>query len=294
MSSSRSSESGASSGAWRALPLGRRTLIIGVINVTPDSFSGDGIGDDPGRACELGLRLVEAGADVLDVGGESTRPGAEPVRQEQEIRRVVPAISALRRTVDVPLSVDTMKSAVARAALEAGACIVNDVSGLRADVGVARAAGEHGAALILGHWARKEWNTGLSRQVDVISQVRSQLSEAVGWAEQLGVDREQIWVDPGLGFGKQLETTLVLMRRLSELVALEYPLAVGPSRKGFIGRVLGSDPTQDWEGAAALVSLAIAAGVHAVRVHDVGRLALVAHMADGMVAARTAGTPGVV
>jgi dihydropteroate synthase len=282
LSSSRSSESGASSGDWRTLPFGRRTVIIGVVNTTPDSFSGDGVGDDPERACNLGLRLIEAGADILDVGGESTRPGATPISEDEEIRRVLPAISALRGLVDVPLSVDTTKSGVARAALEAGASIVNDVSGLRADVGVADAAADYGAALILGHWARSEWATGLSPRADVVAQVAGHLSEATGWAVQRGVERDHIWLDPGLGFGKQPETTLVLMRRLSEVAASGHPVVVGPSRKGFIGRVLATDPTRDWEGAAALVSLAIASGVHAVRVHDVSRLALVARMADAI------------
>src|SRR6266516_728579 len=142
---------------WRSLPLGRRTIILGVINVTPDSMSGDGVGPDPVRAVELGRRLVDAGADVLDVGGESTRPGATPVGDDEELRRVVPAIEALAAAVDVPISVDTMKGVVARAALEAGASIVNDVSGLHADASVAEAAAERGAALILGHWARADW-----------------------------------------------------------------------------------------------------------------------------------------
>jgi dihydropteroate synthase len=265
--------------------LGRRTVIIGVVNTTPDSFSGDGVGDDPGRACDLGLRLVEAGADILDVGGESTRPGATPISEDEEMRRVLPAISALRGLVDVPLSVDTTKSGVARAALRAGASIVNDVSGLRADVGVANAAADYGAALILGHWSRRMWATGLTPRADVVAQVAGHLSEAIGWAVQRGVERDQIWLDPGLGFGKRPETTLVLMRRLSELAARGHPVVVGPSRKGFIGRVLATDPTRDWEGAAALVSLAIASGVHAVRVHDVSRMTLVARMADAITAA---------
>ena len=287
MSFSRSSVSAARSRDWRSLPLGQRTIILGVVNVTPDSFSGDGVGADPKRALDLGRRLVEAGADALDVGGESTRPGATPVSLDDELRRVVPAIAALSDAVAVPLSVDTTKLGVARAALEAGAMIVNDVSGLRADVDLAQATAEHRAALILGHWARADWGTGLSPNEDPVTTVAGRLRTGAEWAAERGMQREAIWLDPGLGFGKRPATSLALMRRLTEFAALGHTLVLGPSRKAFIGGVLGTDPTQEWEGAAALVSLAIAAGVQVVRVHDVARLARVVRMADAIVAAQS-------
>ena len=270
---------------WRSLPIGPRTIILGVINMTLDSVSGDGLGADPDAAVERGRQLVASGADALDVGGESTRPGAAPVSEREELRRVVPAIESLAAAVDVPIAVDTMKAAVAGAALVAGATIVNDVSGLRADPAMADTAARHGAAIIVGHWARAAWHTGIPAGADPIELVTAHLLESARRAMAAGLPKDAVWLDPGLGFGIRAETSLALMRGLARVVALGHPVVVGPSRKGFIGQVLGLPPARDWEGAAALVSLAIAWGAHIVRVHDVARLARVARMADAVVAA---------
>jgi dihydropteroate synthase len=270
---------------WRSLPLGQRTLILGVINVTPDSISGDGVGADPRRAVDLGCALVAAGADALDVGGESTRPGATPVEEREELRRVVPAIEALAMDVAVPLSVDTMKAGVAQAALRAGASIVNDVSGLRADPTLAQAAASHDAALILGHWAQARWHAGIPPGADPAAIVAAHLGEAARRAMACGLLHDAVWLDPGLGFGKRVATSLALVRGIEQVVQLGHFVVIGPSRKRFIGETLKRDAAEDWEGAAALVALAIAAGVHVVRVHDVGRLARVARMTDAVLEA---------
>ncbi len=270
---------------WRSLPLGQRTIVLGVINVTPDSETGNVVGRDPSRAVELGQRLVGEGADALDIGGESTRPGFVHVPAEEEIERVVPAVRALAVAANVPISVDTTKAMVARAALEAGATIVNDVSGLKADPSVARVAAEYGAALILGHWARAEWGTTLAGRDDPVGVIATRLAASADRAIAADVGLDAIWLDPGLGFGIRPELSLALVRQLSRVTALGYPVVVGPSRKGFIGRVLGVPASEDWEGAAALVSLAIAHGARVVRVHDVHRLARVVRMAEAIVAA---------
>jgi dihydropteroate synthase len=268
---------------WRSLPIGLRTIVLGVVNVTPDSATGNVVGADPMRAVALGRLLVEAGADALDVGGESTRPGFTPVPEAEEIRRVVPAIRALALALSVPISVDTTKAEVAEAALEAGATIVNDVSGLHADgqriIGVSV---RHGAALIVGHWARSTWGTDLAEHDDPAAFVAERLATRAADALAAGIPREGVWLDPGLGFGIRPRTSLALVRGLDRIRALGHPIVVGPSRKGFIGRVLGVPASDDWEGAAALVSLAIANGAGIVRVHDVHRLARVVRMADAI------------
>jgi dihydropteroate synthase len=260
----------------------QRTVVLGVINVTPDSATGNAVGSDPALARALGRRLVDEGADALDVGGESTRPGFTPVSAEEEIRRVVPAVRALAEAVAVPISVDTTKSEVAAAALDAGATIVNDVSGLRADPHIAAVAARSGSALILGHWARAEWDTRLANHEDPVAVVAQRLVAAAAAAINVGVAADGVWLDPGLGFGLHPTTSLALVRDLDRISALGYPVVVGPSRKGFIGRVLGVDAAGDWEGAAALVSLAIASGARIVRVHDVHRMARVVRMADAI------------
>ncbi len=270
---------------WRSLPLGQRTVVLGVINVTPDSETGNVVGADPARAVELGLRLVAEGADALDVGGESTRPGFTPVPAAEEIDRVVPAVRALAGAASVPISIDTTKAAVARAALDAGATILNDVSGLRADPELARVAAKYGAALILGHWARAEWGTRLANQDDPVGIIATRLAASADRAIGADVGLDAIWLDPGLGFGIRPDLSLALVRQLSRITALGYPVVVGPSRKGFIGRVLGVNASRDWEGAAALVSLAVAHGARVVRVHDVHRLARVVRMAEAIVKA---------
>jgi dihydropteroate synthase len=246
---------------------------MGVINVTPDSFSQDGLldtGVDTGARAE---QLVSAGADILDIGGESTRPGSTPVPLDEEIRRVVPATLLVRRSVDVPLSIDTSKVEVARAALAEGADIINDVSGLR-DPGMASLAAATGALLVLVH------NRPVGPDEDVMEQVVADLRSLVSLARSAGVTHERLLVDPGFGFGKSWRQNLIMMRRLGELRSLSLPILIGPSRKGTIARVLGGSVTDRLEGTAALVTAAIAAGADVVRVHDVGAMVRVARMAD--------------
>jgi len=267
---------------------GARTFVMGIVNATPDSFSGDGLGDDVAAAVARGLGQIAAGADILDVGGESTRPGAALVSPEEEMRRVVPVISGLRRYTDVPISVDTVKAEVAEAALRAGANIVNDVWGLRRDRRIAAVAAHHGAVLIIVHnrpaRAAVDALGGLYPQVayaDLLTEVRSELLEAAGWAEAAGLPRDRIWCDPGLGFGKTPAQSLELLRHLPGLKA-GHPLLVGPSRKSFIGRVLDLPVGERDEGTAAAVALCSAGGADIVRVHNVGAMVRAVRLADAV------------
>ncbi|MGH2447025.1 MAG: dihydropteroate synthase [Chloroflexota bacterium] len=250
------------------------TQLMGVVNVAPDSFSGDGIYLDPERAAERAVELVAAGAAVIDVGGESTRPGATPISLAEELRRVVPAIEHIVRSVTAPASVDTSKSEVARPALAAGAAIVNDVSGLR-DAALPAVAASAGATLVLVH------NRPLARGVDLVNQVIDELRRLITAAEAAGVER--VIVDPGLGFSKGWRENLVILRRLRELAVLGKPLMVGPSRKGMIGRVLGTEVDDRVEGTLALVSLAAARGADLIRVHDVAQMSRAVRMIDAIV-----------
>jgi dihydropteroate synthase len=256
---------------------------MGVINVTDDSLSGDGLGYDLDAVLAYAEALVAAGADILDVGGESTRPGAGPVSAAEERARVEPAIAAIARRLAVPISVDTRKAAVAEAALAAGAGAVNDVSGLRHDRALAAVAARAGAGLILGHWV-----TGSGGEGTPIAEVRGGLRDSMAWALAAGCAPEQLALDPGLGFGKAPRVSLALLRDLAVLRVIGRPIVVGPSRKGFIGRVLGADEQHGWAGTAAAVALAIAGGAAIVRVHDVARLARVVRMADAVVRAPSA------
>jgi dihydropteroate synthase len=262
---------------------------MGIVNCTPDSFSGDGCGRDRDSAVARGLEHAAAGADILDVGGESSRPGASAVPAAEEASRVVPVIAALHRASRVPLSVDTWKSEVARSALEAGACIVNDVWGLRRDPELAAVASAAGAAVVIVHnraaRAVVDGLGGLYPEVgyrDLLGEVRAELLEGADLARRAGIPPERIWLDPGLGFGKTPAQSLELLRRLPEL-RLGYPLLVGPSRKSFLGRVLGLPVTEREEATAAAVALSVSGGADAVRVHDVRAMARVARVADAVV-----------
>lgn len=256
---------------------GRRTYVMGIVNVTLDSFSGDGLGYDVDAAVRQGVRMVEEGADLLDVGGESTRPGFQPVPAEEEIRRVVPVIRRLVREVEVPVSVDTYKGEVARAALEAGAHLVNDVHGFQRDRDVARAAAEFGVPAVAMHNQR-------GRQFhDVIGDITAGLQESLRIAAEEGLPQERVIVDPGFNFGWTEEQALEMLRRLGELRALERPILIGTSRKSTIGIVLGLPVEERLEGTAATVALAIAQGADIVRVHDVKEMVRVARMADAIV-----------
>ncbi len=257
---------------------------MGILNVTPDSFSDGGLYTDPGRAVEHALEMVEAGADIIDVGGESTRPGAEPVPAEEERRRVVPVIRALRRQSDVLISVDSYKAEVARAAVEAGADIVNDISGLGFDEEMPQLLATSGVGLVLMHikgTPRTMQRNPVYR--DVIGEISGYFAERLAKAEEAGISREQVVLDPGIGFGKQLVHNLEILRRLKEFCRLGRPLLVGPSRKSFIGAILDLPPGQRLEGTAAAVALSIAGGADVVRVHDVREMVRVARVADAVV-----------
>jgi dihydropteroate synthase len=256
---------------------------MGVLNVTPDSFSDGGRFESAEAAIAGGLALFEAGADIVDVGGESTRPGARPVAPEQELRRVVPVIEGLRRRGAGPLSIDTHKAAVAEAALDAGADVVNDVSGFRFDPAMAPLLAARGVPAVAMH-LRGDFASmhHEPRYHDVVSEVAAELQDALAHAARAGVDRAQLILDPGIGFSKDAGHSLALMRRLPELHALDRPLLVGPSRKRFIGAVLGKDSAERLFGTAAAVAAAVIKGVHVVRVHDVAQMRDVVRMADAI------------
>jgi len=257
---------------------------MGVLNVTPDSFSDGGRYADADAAIEHGLALFAAGADVVDVGGESTRPGrAAGVDAAEERRRVVPVVRGLRARGAGPLSIDTTKAEVAAAALDAGADMVNDVSGLRFDPALGGLVAESGVPVVLMH-LRGDFQTmhREPRYRDVMAEVAAELREALGRAEQAGVRREQTILDPGLGFAKDAGHTLEAIRRLSELASLERPVLAGPSRKSFIGRVLERPPEGRLFGTAAAVAACVLAGAHVVRVHDVREMVDVTRLCDAI------------
>ena len=254
----------------RVLDCGRRPLVMGILNVTPDSFSDGGLHAETEKAVAHGLRMVQDGADIIDVGGESTRPGAQPVPAGDEIRRVVPVIRGLRRESAVPISVDTMKAAVAEAAIEAGADIVNDVAAMERDPRMAAVARASGAGIVLMHM-KGEPRTMQERPVydDAPREVGAYLAGRVAALEQAGIGRERLAVDPGIGFGKTVEHNLQLLARLDELAAIGRPVMVGLSRKSFLGKITGR-PVED-RLAASLAGLAFAVmrGARIIRVHDV-------------------------
>jgi dihydropteroate synthase len=255
---------------------------MGVINVTPDSFSDGGRFFDPEVAVAEGIRMAEDGADFIDVGGESTRPGSEPVLASDEIDRVVPVIKRLAGEVDIPISVDSRKAEVARAALEAGASIVNDVTaGSHPDMfGVVR---EAGAGMVLMHM---RGDPGTMQQLtdydDVVAEVRSYLAERVEAAASAGIERERIAIDPGLGFAKTAEQSVLVMKKIGAFLDIRRPLVVGPSRKSFIGKVLGTEVDDRLEGTAGAVAWLAAHGSHIVRVHDVKEMVRVVRVVDAI------------
>ncbi|HZB46558.1 MAG TPA: dihydropteroate synthase, partial [Pyrinomonadaceae bacterium] len=255
--------------ARRALPYGGRTLVMGVLNVTPDSFSDGGRFDDPARAAARAEEMAAEGADIIDVGGESTRPGGASVDVEEETRRVVPVVEALARRVAVPVSVDTTKAGVARAALDAGAEIVNDISGLRFDAALADEAARAGAGLVLMHsrGTRETMHT-LAPVADIMREVTEDWRRGVAEAERRGVERTRLALDPGVGFGKSQEQNVELVARLDALAAVfaDMPLLVGTSRKRFIGALLGGAPAGErLHGTMATVTAAVLRGAHIVR-----------------------------
>ena len=281
---------------YKRLVFGAKTYVMGILNVTPDSFSGDGLlqhGDPLQAALEQAWRFVEAGADILDIGGESTRPSAQPVSAEEELQRILPLVRALAEASPAILSVDTYKAAVAEEALLAGADWINDVWALRADPLLAGVAAEFRAPLILMHNRSKPAHADLQERLggryvgrhyaDLLGEVKAELLESVEQARQAGVAGEAILLDPGIGFGKTVEQNLELIDRLGDIRALGFPVLLGPSRKSFIGYTLNLPPEQRLEGTAAAVALGIARGADIVRVHDVEFMARVARMTDAIV-----------
>jgi dihydropteroate synthase len=263
-----------------------RPVLMGVVNVTPDSFSDGGLFLDADAAVDHGRRLIAEGADVVDVGGESTRPGADPVAVEEELRRVVPVIDGLREAGAL-LSVDTSKEEVAGAALAAGATIVNDVTAFRAAPGMAALVASTGARCCLMHMLGEPRTMQRDpRYGDVVSDVRAFLEERLAFAVGEGIAEERVWLDPGIGFGKTLEHNLELLRRLDEIAAIGRPVVVGTSRKSFLGRITGRPEAGRVPGTIASAVLAWERGAAVLRVHDV------AEVADALkVAAATVGAP---
>jgi dihydropteroate synthase len=266
-----------------ALQLGERCLVMGVVNVTPDSFAESAHLMDPQRAIEAALRMEEAGADLVDIGGESTRPGADPVSEQDELARVLPVVGGLAGRLRIPMSVDTCKAGVARAAIAAGAALVNDVSGLRHDPALAGVAAREGAALIVMH-TRGRPKTMYAEAVyeDLIGEIAAELRASLEAAQAAGLPLDRLIVDPGIGFAKLAADSYGVLARLAELAALvARPLLVGPSRKSFMRDALGDRPPaeRDW-GTAAAVTAAVLAGAHIVRVHAVAEMAQVVRVAE--------------
>ncbi|MHB8894211.1 MAG: dihydropteroate synthase [Candidatus Geothermincolia bacterium] len=265
----------------RSLEVGGRTLVMGIVNVTPDSFSDGGQFYDLEAARLHALEMAAAGADIIDIGGESTRPGADPVTAEEEERRTVPLIESLAAEIDVPISIDTYKASIAEKALDAGASIVNDVSALRMDGDLAPLIAQRRVPVIIMHMQGEPRNMQENPTYDdVVGDISRFLLERAAYAVELGVDEGSIMIDPGIGFGKTVEHNLEILRRLEELRSLGYPVVLGTSRKRFIGSVLGRDVGDRTMGTAATVAFAIARGVDIVRVHDVREMIEVVKMAD--------------
>jgi dihydropteroate synthase len=257
---------------------------MGVINVTPDSFSDGGLALDPERAADLAAAMAEAGADLIDIGAESTRPGATPVGTADELARVGPVLQAVRKRVSIPISIDTYKSEVADLALSEGASIVNDISGLQYDPRLGALAAARGAPIILMHTrGRPQDMYAHADYVDAVGEVAADLQRAVGRAEAAGIAPDRILLDPGLGFAKHAAQSLAVLVGLERFAALGYPLLVGPSRKSFMTASTGplSPEARDWPTAAA-VTAAILAGAHIVRVHRVAEMVSVARLADAI------------
>ena len=264
-----------------ALVLGERTLVMGILNITPDSFSDGGVRLDPARAVEDGLRMVEEGADILDVGGESTRPGAEPLPADEELRRVLPVIERLA-TSGLPISIDTYKAIVAREAIDAGAVIVNDVSGLQFDSDLGGVvAGSHAAVVLMHNRGRSREMYREAAYTDVVGEISEELAGAISRATAAGVPREAVIIDPGLGFAKRATHSYAALAGLAKLAVLDRPILSGPSRKSFLTAATGDRPParREW-GTAAAVTASVLLGAHIVRVHRVAEMVDVVRVAD--------------
>ena len=260
-----------------ALTWGVRTYVMGIINLTPDSFSGDGLGADVESAVKQALRFEEEGADILDIGAESTRPGHEQISINEELNRLIPALEAVAKRVNIPISVDTYKAEVAKRAVDAGAVIINDIWGLKAESDLAQVAADTGAGMVLMH------NQTGTKYVNLIPDIVSSLQDSVGTALEAGVPRENIIVDPGIGFGKNPDQNLVILNRLNQLTEIGCPVLTGTSRKSTLGLLLDLPPDERVEGTAATVSLSIVRGTDIVRVHDVKEMVRICRVTDAIV-----------
>ena len=253
----------------KTFTLGKRTLLMGVLNVTQDSFSDGGLYFDKEKALARGLRMVEEGADFIDIGGESTRPGSKPIELEEELRRVIPVIESLGKEVDVPISIDTYKSTVAKRAIEAGAEMINDISALHFDPDLGQVAAKEDVPLILMHIR----GTPETMQKDVhydslFSEILQYLKDSIQRAESTGLDPQQIIIDPGIGFGKTLRDNLLIIKNLSEFRILGKPILLGTSRKSFIGKILNAEVNERLEGTLSSIAICALNGAHIIRCHD--------------------------
>jgi dihydropteroate synthase len=266
------------------IALGEKTCVVGVLNVTPDSFSDGGRHFDAGRAIEGALQMERDGADIIEVGGESTRPGSARISVEEEKARVLPVIGRLSQSLKIPIAIDTYKAEVARAAVGLGVSIINDVSALRFDAEISDVAAQTGAALVLMHM-RGEPSTmqKIEPSKDIFSEIKTDFEKAASIAESKGVSRERIILDPGIGFGKTLEQNLAIINRLDYFAAFGYPIMIGTSRKSFIGRITGRPESERVFGTAASVAAAIIRGAHIIRVHDVKEIVEVARVTDAII-----------
>ena len=269
----------------RTIELGNRTAIIGVLNITPDSFSDGGQNFEPERAIDRALELESEGANILEVGGESTRPGAARLPVHEELERVMPVLRGLAGRLRIPIAIDTYKSEVAAAAAEQGVVIINDISALRFDPALADVAARTGTVLALMHMRGEPANMQeIEPSADIFAEIETDLEHAIRLAESRGVKQNQLIVDPGIGFGKTLEQNLAIINHLDRFESFGLPLMIGTSRKSFIGRLTGREPSDRLLGTAASVAAAIIRGAHIVRVHDVAQILDVVRVTDALLA----------
>jgi len=266
------------------LDFSRKTHIMGILNSTPDSFSDGGLHFDTAVAIEQGIKMVRDGADIVDVGGESTRPGSEPVSLQEELRRTIPVIKVLAKKISAPISIDTYKAEVARQALEAGASIVNDISGLRFDSEMPKVIAQFKVPVVIMHIKGRPREMQQNPQYEaLIPEIMDYFRISIRLAKKFGIPDELMILDPGIGFGKTFDHNLEILNNLEQFTLLEKPLLVGPSRKAFLGKILGDVPASDrLEGTAAAVAVSIMKGVNIIRVHDVKEIARIAKVIDAI------------
>lgn len=267
-----------------SLDFSKKTYIMGILNVTPDSFSDGGLFFSEKNAIEHAIKLVEDGADIIDIGGESTRPGSEPVSVEEELRRTIPVIKAISKEIKVPISIDTYKAEVAKQALDVGASIVNDISGLTFDPNMPKVVAEYSVPVIIMHIKGRPRDMQQNPQYEaLIPEIMDYLRISMRLANKFGISDDKIIIDPGIGFGKTFEHNLEIIKNLKEFTLLEKPIAIGVSRKAFIGKILGDvAPSERLEGTAAAIAISIFNGANIVRVHDVREISKVVNVADAI------------